>query len=139
MEDQNINKCERIFNDTIGVRQQRLSKKFENFNVIGTIDGASNTYVYEVKTRQSNMNDIYYYEMIQLMWYCYIKRLPGRLVSFCGDQHMVWECSLDIVDGHVKKHLPYLIDLFTKPVAEQKSSCRRHTRGTAAYGVCLFH
>ena len=111
LEKKNTDLAEKRFNTKIFGRQRKIRKEFNDgqFCVLGQIDGEDAEWCYEIKTRSSVLN-VLPWERVQLYFYCHITRKPGRLVSFLGNEHSVWECTLDDADKFVKFHMGKLCD-----------------------------
>ena len=103
----NTDRAEKAFNTSITDRQLKLLRAFGGFTVVGAIDGMDDDWVYEIKTRNSCLN-VLEWEKVQLYFYCYMTGKGGRLVSFLGERHSVWECSLEEAQEFVNAHLDEL-------------------------------
>ena len=110
LEQLNTDRCEALFKEKITHRQFKLQKNFDDFLVRGSVDGKSTSHIYEIKTRATFLN-IREWEKVQLAWYCHIGRLPGRLVAFLGNEHCVWECTIQQADEMVAQQVLELRNL----------------------------
>ena len=120
----NTDRAEKVFRTKILGRQQKISRAFEGFTVIGAVDGMDKAWVYEIKTRNSCLN-VLEWEKVQLYFYCFLARKKGRLVSFLGERHSVWECTYEQASEFVRKHIGILRKILQ---SSEPSHSRLHTK-----------
>ena len=79
-----ITRFERLEGARVTDQQKYITKSFDDFDIVGAIDGVCRDEVIEIKCRSSNLKKTPEWEMIQLQVYCFILGMPGRLVQFQG-------------------------------------------------------
>ena len=104
-----IARYERLVESRMTDQQKYITKRFDDFDVVGAIDGICQGEVIEIKCRSSNLKKTPEWELIQLQVYCYILGLPGRLVQYEGPSVKQTKVTLEDSTKTFNELLPELI------------------------------
>ena len=130
MEKFNTNLCETLIKEKIVNRQKKISMENENYKILGAIDGETESFVIEIKSRSSPIQWIPEWEQIQLAFYCHMLRKPGKLYAFHNKAHILFELSLEEADTRVSECLK-ILDTILPPRSPLGSTLRSTRHGLA--------